>query len=84
MSWLRNLTFYVRVVQPSLVLQDSIGVTRHRQYMEHGEIGIHTSCLELRRYKNYVTQPLTYDETVLVSTATYSTQLHQTYSPPLT
>jgi len=54
-SRLKDLTFNVSVVQPSVLLQDSIGVTRQRQFMEQGEIGIQTSCLELLRYKTYVT-----------------------------
>jgi hypothetical protein len=84
--WVGSKTWrsVLRVVQPSVLLQDRIGVTRQRQYMEQGEIRIQTSCLELQRYKNYVTKSLTYDDTVHFSTSTYSTQLHQTYSPPLT
>jgi hypothetical protein len=66
MSWLKNLTFNVSVVQPSVLLQDSIGVTSQRRYVEQGEIGIQTSCFELQRYKNYVTQSLTYDDTILL------------------
>jgi len=54
MSRLKNLTFNVSVVLPSVLLQDSIGVTRQRQFMVQGETGIQTSCLELQRYKTYV------------------------------
>jgi len=53
--------------------------------MEQGEIGIQTSCLELQRNKNYVTQPAPYLwRCNTVATTTYSTPIHQTYSPPLT
>lgn len=65
MSRFKKLTLNVSVVQPLDALQDSIGVTRQRQYIEQGEIGTQTSCLELQWYKNYITQFLTYDDTIL-------------------
>jgi hypothetical protein len=65
MSRLKKLTLNVSVVQPSDGLQDSIGVTRQRQYIDEVEIRTQTSCLELQWYKNYITHFLTYDDTIL-------------------
>lgn len=58
MSRLINPTFNVSVVHPSVLLQDSNGGTRQRQYMEQGETGIQTSCLDLQRTKATFLRPL--------------------------
>jgi hypothetical protein len=58
MSRLKNLTFNASVVHPPVLLQDSNGGTRQRQYMEQGETGIQTSCLDLQRTKATFHRPL--------------------------